>query len=110
MKIVASIVVVAALAAGCSHGRVAVHSTTTSVGASQGGSVHVKANGGAALLLLGAVAIASGDFSETRPVPDPRDLLMPSSPKPGPMAPDRRINEQDCTQPVDLTAGNLRCK
>jgi hypothetical protein len=104
------VVLVAALAAGCSHSRVAVNSTTSSGGASQGGSVHVKANGGAALLLLGAVAIASGDFSESRPLPDPRDLLMPSTPKPGPMAPDRRINEQDCTQPVDLTAGNLRCK
>lgn len=27
-----------------------------------------------------------------------------------PMDPKRRINEQDCTRPIDLTAGNLRCK
>jgi hypothetical protein len=26
------------------------------------------------------------------------------------LAPDRRINEQDCSKPVDLQAGNLRCK
>jgi len=26
------------------------------------------------------------------------------------LAPDRRINEQDCTKAVDLFAGNLRCK
>jgi len=26
------------------------------------------------------------------------------------LAPDRRISEQDCTKPVDLSAGNLRCK
>lgn len=24
--------------------------------------------------------------------------------------PDRVVNEQDCTQPIDLSAGNLRCK
>jgi hypothetical protein len=22
----------------------------------------------------------------------------------------RKVNEQDCTKPIDLTAGNLRCK
>jgi len=27
-----------------------------------------------------------------------------------PLAPDRRISEQDCSKPVDLSAGNLRCK
>jgi len=26
------------------------------------------------------------------------------------LAPDRRISEQDCSKPVDLLAGNLRCK
>lgn len=27
-----------------------------------------------------------------------------------PLDPQRRVNEQDCTKPVDLTAGNLRCR
>ena len=27
-----------------------------------------------------------------------------------PMDPKRRINEQDCTKPIDFSAGNLRCK
>jgi hypothetical protein len=27
-----------------------------------------------------------------------------------PMDPERKINEQDCTRPIDLGAGNLRCK
>ena len=27
-----------------------------------------------------------------------------------PMDPKRRVNEQDCTKPVDIGAGNLRCK
>jgi hypothetical protein len=26
------------------------------------------------------------------------------------LAPDRKVNEQDCTKPVDLSAGNLKCK
>jgi hypothetical protein len=26
------------------------------------------------------------------------------------LAPDRVVNEQDCTKPIDETAGNLRCK
>jgi len=27
-----------------------------------------------------------------------------------PLDPERKVNEQDCTKPIDLTAGNLRCK
>jgi len=27
-----------------------------------------------------------------------------------PMDPKRKINEQDCTKPIDIGAGNLRCK
>ncbi len=26
------------------------------------------------------------------------------------LAPDRKVSEQDCSKPVDLQAGNLRCK
>jgi len=27
-----------------------------------------------------------------------------------PLASDRKVHEQDCTQPVDWSAGNLKCK
>jgi hypothetical protein len=27
-----------------------------------------------------------------------------------PLDPERKVSEQDCTQPVDLTRGNLKCK
>jgi hypothetical protein len=30
--------------------------------------------------------------------------------QPPPLDPERKVTEQDCTKPVDLTAGNLRCK
>ena len=33
--------------------------------------------------------------------------VFPSSPE---LAEDRKITEQDCSKPVDLSAGNLRCK
>lgn len=26
------------------------------------------------------------------------------------LAPDRKVNEQDCSKPVDLSRGNLKCK
>ena len=35
-------------------------------------------------------------------VPDPRAA--------GPLDPKRKVNEQDCSKPVDLSAGNLKCK
>jgi hypothetical protein len=37
-----------------------------------------------------------------------RDYAV-EGPVPG-MEESRKVNEQDCTQPIDLTAGNLRCK
>jgi hypothetical protein len=27
-----------------------------------------------------------------------------------PLAPDRRVSEQDCTKPLDYSLGNIRCK
>jgi len=35
-------------------------------------------------------------------MPDPRAA--------GPLDPKRKVSEQDCSKPVDLTAGNLKCK
>jgi hypothetical protein len=34
--------------------------------------------------------------------PDPRGAA--------PLDPKRKVSEQDCTKPVDLSAGNLKCK
>ena len=30
--------------------------------------------------------------------------------RPPPMAPDRKVNVVDCTQPIDYSLGNIRCK
>jgi len=44
------------------------------------------------------------------PAPNPRDLI-PGNTQPEPeLSGARRITEVDCSKPVDMTAGNLRCK
>jgi len=50
----------------------------------------------------GAVVLGSGVVAGRALYPDPR--FVP------PMDPEREVSEQDCTKPVDLTRGNLKCK
>ena len=45
-----------------------------------------------------------------KPSPDPRDLIPPKSPSTPDMATGRTIQEVDCSKPVDLSKGNIRCK
>jgi len=52
----------------------------------------------ASVTVQGGGGGASGRYS----YPDPR--------QPPPMDPKRQVSEQDCTKPIDLSAGNLRCK
>lgn len=60
--------------------------------------VHVETDSRAAAVLgLGVVAAHMYAWEMGRP-PEPQ------------MAPDRTVNEQDCTKPIDLTGGNLLCK
>jgi hypothetical protein len=71
-----------------------------------GGALQVQGGSGLAVVIVGAALIATAVDGEpptatfadlgTRPAPD--------------MQPDRSINEQDCTKPIDFTSGNLRCR
>jgi hypothetical protein len=74
----------------------------------------------AALCLL-VVALAAGCESGNkllyygaeglpRKSPDPRDLVTPNTEPTPDMAAGRSITEVDCSKPVDLSRGNLRCK
>ena len=63
--------------------------------------------------LLAGCAMSDPDFPVgydmstppiVNPVYDDRELRA------RPLDPNRRIAEQDCTKPVELTQGNLRCK
>jgi hypothetical protein len=72
-----------------------------------------------ALLLAASLAAACehsgkiltyGAESMPAPAPNPRDLI-PGNTQPAPeLSGSRRITEVDCSKPVDMTAGNLRCK
>ena len=57
------------------------------------------------ITVLGIVSLAvHGEPGSLRMLP------WSSTGAPAPMDPDRRVAEQDCTQPVDPAAGNLRCR
>ncbi|MGQ0651508.1 MAG: hypothetical protein ACT4P4_04425 [Betaproteobacteria bacterium] len=47
-----------------------------------------------------------------RPMPSLSRSLSPwvNTPPPAPMDPDRRVSVQDCSQPIDYTLGNIKCK
>ena len=92
--------VVAALAAGCSV-------TSDSRGLQAQSDSRGLAN---AVIAVGLVAGAIEYSREDRPFPSPAALLPERTPPAPPLAPDRRISEQDCTRPVDYSLGNIRCK
>jgi hypothetical protein len=92
--------VAAALLGGCS-GRYQLNasSTTVSGGAAPGTSVsgaavQVQSGGAAAvaLIAIGVMALSS-DYS-----------------RPPELAPDRRVNEQDCGKPIVDWSANLKCR
>jgi hypothetical protein len=73
------------------------------------------------LALLLAVSLASacehsgkiltyGAEDMPPPSPNPRDLIPGNTPPAPELSGNRRITEVDCSKPVDMTAGNLRCK
>lgn len=108
------------LLAGCSHATIhassntsvggAVPSTGTSV-TSGGVGVHVHSHSLAAVVVAGMFMAAAMDYSrEPRSFPSFSSFADWFRGTPAPeLAPDRPINEQDCTKPVELT-GNLKCR
>lgn len=87
------------LLAGCSvHSQSVVGSGQSSV--STHGSVQVQIDGGSgAAAVLGIGLFAAGMYSYER--------WRTEAPT---LAADRAVSEQDCTQPLELTRGNLRCR
>jgi len=97
MRLVA-LLLVAALITGCAHTHSSVNAgtgTSTTVG----GSVSVQGHGNslAALIFAGMFLAAALTYREPPAFPPELDAS-------------RRINEQDCTKPIDESAGNLKCR
>jgi hypothetical protein len=114
MRLVAVLLALAMLA-GCAHTHTSVNagavSGTTSASASV--SVHGHSNSLAALVIAGMFIAAAADYARD-PYPPPSFAEFADwfggPPPPREMAEGRRINEQDCTKPIEEAAGNLRCR
>ena len=93
------------LLAGCSSNTAWQLSAGTPPPPASAGSVHVHTSSGFAtavgvtVLFLGAYEFVQGGVPYASPERRPPE-----------MAPDRRVSEQDCTKPLDLSLGNIRCK
>jgi hypothetical protein len=100
------------LLAGCASSRVDVSASSNTATTSTSGSVQVRASDGLAraIVIMALIGAAVEYNREDRPFPDPRALLPGNSQPVPPLAPARTVVEQDCSKPVDWSAGNLRCK
>ena len=114
MRIVALVLAVA-FAAGCSNTTTAVSFGTpsavsgTAVTSGAAGLTVTTTSGAAALAMVLTFGVI--DYARNpHPFPSPSALISPAPPPAPELSPNRRISEQDCSKPVDLTLGNLRCK
>jgi hypothetical protein len=73
--------------------------------AAAGVTIVGEAEGAAGAVLVGAVVADGVRYYAVRP--DGTRVPYHGTPEPDPA---RRVNVQDCTQPVDIYAGNLMCR
>jgi hypothetical protein len=113
----ACVLVFALVVAGCAA-RVQVNSGASpapgggSIVSGQSG-VHVQAGSNsfaAAILAISILAGALHESGQERPFPSPSALMPDAAPRAPELAPGRRVNEQDCTKPIEDWSGNLRCR
>ena len=100
-------VLIALLLAGCSHSAVVVNNATP---VAPSGNVNASGTIAAAVLVTTIAVTASQDASNRQSMPSSSmSSAWTSQPVPA-LASEREIAEQDCTQPIDFSAGNLRCR
>lgn len=88
-----AVLLLAAVIGGCAH----THSSVNvGAGSSSGAHVSVGVHGDSHAL---AALVIAGMFIAGAATPPPPEL-----------DPSRRVNEQDCTRPIDDPAANLRCR
>ena len=102
------------LLAGCSHVSINASSQASTGTVTTGGqaSVRVESRALAALVIAGMfLAAAAEEARDPRPFPSFSSLADWFRGTPAPeLDPTRRVSEQDCSQPLDLSLGNIRCK
>jgi uncharacterized protein YceK len=93
------LVLAVVLLAGCAHASTVATSSGTTVTTTTA-SVSASSSSSTGWVLLGIILIGMEINDPTRPL----------NPRPPPMDAARRVNEQDCTQPIVDASANLRCK
>lgn len=93
-----------ALLAGCGSNTAWQLSAGTPPPHGAAGSVQVSTSSGFATA-VGVVVLVLGTYEAVH-----GGLPYAADQRPPEMAPDRRVSEQDCTKPLDLSLGNIRCK
>ena len=110
MQSLKSIVLLAFTLAGCSHAQVQLNA---------GGSTSASGGGGSpAAALIGLGIAGAVIYSSERNSPggygtryDANPFMGVTGTAPAPeLAPGRRVNEQDCTQPIADLSANLKCR
>src|SRR5258706_13917503 len=103
------VVLVLVLAGACAHVRIGATGNVSGAPANAAG-LQVQGGGALTAVLVAAtlVAGATQDLREPRPFRPFYDWM--GTRPPAEMQPDRVIVEQDCTKPIDLSSGNLRCR
>lgn len=111
MRILFSAPVVALCLTACAHGQAQFSSGSVST-STPGVSVQGGGSGAAALVGIGVAAalIYSAEpdgagYYNANPF-----MAVTGSAKPPPLAPDRRVNEQDCSRPIEDLSANLKCR
>jgi hypothetical protein len=102
----------AALAAGCSHVQYAASSgPSAAAGTTAAGTAGLTVSTSSAVAIAFLLTLGVVDYvNNPRPFPSPTALLPANTPPVPEMATGRLISEQDCSRPVDLSLGNLRCR
>jgi hypothetical protein len=104
MRVVAALLLI--FATGCNHVQANYVATSSTSGgtvvASSGGGVYIQ--GGALGAMILAAMLLSTVVEGQPPTLTYGDARAPE------MTADRSISVQDCTKPIDFTAGNLRCR
>ena len=115
------IVPICILIAGCSHGQVQFSSGAASTASggtvisSSSAGLNVQASGSSAAALIGlgiAGAVIYGSEASgygTRYSANPFMAITATERAPE-LAPVRKVNEQDCTRPIEDLSANLKCR